>query len=292
MPSRRLLAGLLLIAAPGHSPPELKITHRARALHPGEVVVLDIVSDAPLTTLETRAFGRIERVRALPATPEAAHAWQVILGIDLDVKPGRHPVTVAASSPGGPTSVVYPLDVTAKAFPTRRLTVAPGFVNPPASEVPRIEAEAAELAELWKGASGPDLTSTLAFVAPVPQPANSAFGTRSIFNGEPRSPHGGADFPSPAGTPVIAPAAGKVVLARDLYYTGGTVVIDHGLGIVSLFAHLSRIDAHAGDEITRGDTVGLVGATGRVTGPHLHWTLRVNGARVDPLSMLAVLGPS
>jgi murein DD-endopeptidase MepM/ murein hydrolase activator NlpD len=152
----------------------------------------------------------------------------------------------------------------------------------------RIELEAAELTELWKGLGGPDLTSELAFLAPVPHRANSAFGTRSVYNGQPRSPHGGADFLSPAGTPIVSPAAGKVVLAKDLYYTGGTVVVDHGLGIVSLFAHLSKISTAVGDVVARGDTVGLVGATGRVTGAHLHWTLRINGARVDPLSILAV----
>jgi murein DD-endopeptidase MepM/ murein hydrolase activator NlpD len=89
---------------------------------------------------------------------------------------------------------------------------------------------------------------------------------------------------------VRAPNGGRVVLARDLYYTGGTVVIDHGLGLVSLFAHLSRIDVADGDWVTSGQVVGLVGSTGRVTGPHLHWTLRLGGTRVDPLSLLAVLG--
>lgn len=291
MLSRCLLATLIVVVGVTGSAPTLTVTHRARALQPGEAVVLTIVSDAPLTTVEARAFGRLERVRALPSTPESPHAWQVIFGIDLDVRPGQHRVVVTAASPSGGVSVAHTLDVTAKAFPTRRLTVNPDFVNPPAREAARIEAEAAVLAELWKGAAEPNLTSPLAFVAPVPQQANSAFGTRSIFNGEPRSAHGGADFPSPAGTPIKAPAPGRIVLAKDLYYTGGTVVVDHGLGIVSLFAHLSKISAREGDDVARGDTVGLVGATGRVTGAHLHWTLRVNGARVDPLALLALLAP-
>jgi murein DD-endopeptidase MepM/ murein hydrolase activator NlpD len=124
----------------------------------------------------------------------------------------------------------------------------------------------------------------------VPQAANSAFGTRSVFNGQPRSPHGGADFLSPAGTPVHAPAGGRVLLARDLYYTGNSVVIDHGAGLVSLFAHLSRIDVSDGAAVQTGQVIGLVGATGRVTGPHLHWSVRAGGARVDPLSLLAILG--
>ena len=123
----------------------------------------------------------------------------------------------------------------------------------------------------------------------MPQAANSAFGTRSIYNGQPRSAHGGADFPSPAGTPIHAPNAGRVVLAANLYYTGNTVVIDHGLGLYSLFAHLSRIDVAEGASVDRGFVVGLVGATGRVTGPHLHWTVRAGGARVDPMAVIAIL---
>jgi murein DD-endopeptidase MepM/ murein hydrolase activator NlpD len=99
----------------------------------------------------------------------------------------------------------------------------------------------------------------------------------------------GADFLSPTGTPIHAPNSGRVVLARDLYFTGNTVVIDHGLGVFSLLAHLSVVDVHQGEFVTRGETIGQVGATGRVTGPHLHWGIRMNGARVDPLAVLATI---
>jgi murein DD-endopeptidase MepM/ murein hydrolase activator NlpD len=95
---------------------------------------------------------------------------------------------------------------------------------------------------------------------------------------------------SPAGTPIKAPNAGRIVCARELYFTGNTVIVDHGLGVFSLMAHLSRIDVTEGDTVTAGDQLGLVGATGRVTGPHLHWAMAVSGARVDPLSVLALLG--
>jgi murein DD-endopeptidase MepM/ murein hydrolase activator NlpD len=137
-----------------------------------------------------------------------------------------------------------------------------------------------EPARLWKGP----------FLRPVPQPANSAFGTRSVFNGEPRSPHAGTDFLSPAGTRIKAPNAGRVMIARELFFSGNTVVIDHGLGLFSLLAHLSRIDVHEGDLVERGALVGLVGATGRVTGPHLHWAVRAGDARVSALSLLALAG--
>ena len=125
---------------------------------------------------------------------------------------------------------------------------------------------------------------------PVPGVANSAFGTRSVFNGKPRNAHGGADFLSPAGTPVQSPNAGRIAIARALYFSGNTVVIDHGLGLFSMLAHLSTIDVHEGDMVTAGEVIGQVGATGRVTGPHLHWAVRANDARIDPLSLMALLG--
>ena len=154
--------------------------------------------------------------------------------------------------------------------------------------MPALEAKLLE--ETWRSSSAERLWSD-AFVRPVPQPANSAFGTRSVFNGQPRNAHGGADFLSPAGTPILAPNAGRVVVARPLYFSGNTVVIDHGLGLFSTLAHLSAFEVHEGDRVTAGQRLGLVGATGRVTGPHLHWAVRASGARVDPLSVLSLLGP-
>src|SRR5262249_400448 len=115
-------------------------------------------------------------------------------------------------------------------------------------------------------------------------------GTRSIFNGQPRSPHGGADFLSPSGTPIHAPNAGRVALARDLYFSGNTVVIDHGLGLFSMLAHLSEIAVREGEDVAAGAIGGRVGAPGAGAGPALHWAVRVNDARVDPLAVLELLG--
>jgi murein DD-endopeptidase MepM/ murein hydrolase activator NlpD len=282
------LGTALVLFAGVSTPPTLTVTHRARSLQPGEIVVLTITSTDPLTTVDVRAFDRTERVRALDGQSQT---WQAIIGLDLDVRPGAHVVTVSATSPAGPATTSYTLNVAAKTFPTRRLNVDPNFVNPPASAAARIAAETAELAALWTAGVTPPPAGALAFSAPVPHKANSAFGTRSIFNGEPRGAHSGADFLSPTGTPIQAPAPGRVVLAKDLYYSGGSVAIDHGLAIVSLFAHLSAITARVGDDAVAGQVVGRVGATGRVTGAHLHWTVRVNGARVDPLALLALLNP-
>lgn len=252
----------------GLAPPVLKVD--ARAFQPGELVVLTV--DSTTTAPTVRAFGH-----AVPVAHVHDSAWRALIGIDLDIKPGRYDVTVqTADAP----LAHQELRVVAKAFPTRRLTVDPAFVNPPPDALAEIAADTKRLNAVW-GASRPDALWTAAFVRPVPQPANSAFGTRSVFNGAPRAPHGGADFPSPTGTPVLAPNAGRVVLASPLYYTGNTIIIDHGQELFSLFAHLSEMTVHEGDEVTPGLLIGKVGATGRVTGPHLHWAIRLSGARIE-----------
>jgi murein DD-endopeptidase MepM/ murein hydrolase activator NlpD len=217
----------------------------------------------------------------------AADEWQGLIGIDLDVAPGTYAITVRIERESRPPiAATRTFTVTSKRFPTRRLSVAPEFVTPPDSEAERIQDEAKTLAAIYERAATPRQWSE-GFQVPVSAPANSSFGTRSIFNGQARSPHSGADFPAPTGTPVAAPAPGVVVLAAPQYFTGNTLVIDHGLGLYSVLAHLSTMSVHAGDRVEAGQMVGEVGATGRVTGAHLHWSVRLNGARVDPLSLVA-----
>jgi murein DD-endopeptidase MepM/ murein hydrolase activator NlpD len=253
-------------------------------MQPGEVVLLTITATASLDTMKVRAFD----VDARPL-PIDARTWKALIGIDLDTKPGAYSVSVDATVAGQAQHATHRLVVLPKTFPTRTLTVDDAFVNPPVSVTARITEEAKTLATIWTQSSPAPLW-TGALARPVAEPANSAFGSRSVFNGQARSPHAGADFLSPSGTPVKAPANGTVVLARDLYYSGNTVIVDHGLGLFSFFAHFSAIAVHDGDTVKVGTVLGLVGATGRVTGAHLHWAVRLNGARVDPLSLLAVMG--
>lgn len=267
-----------------HVPAELSVAVKARSIQPGELVVFDVTTSEPARALHVRAFNR-----DFPAYAVDARTWRVLVGIDLDVAPGTYTASIRADLKTGAVTGSQRLTVLAKTFPRRMLKVDDAFVNPPTSELPRIEAETKLLNNVWQHPA-PARLWTSAFVRPVPEAANSAFGTRSVFNGQPRNPHSGADFASPAGTPVRAPNAGRVVLARDLYFSGKTVVIDHGQGVFSLLAHLSVIDVEEGADISSGASVGRVGATGRVTGAHLHWALRVVGARVDPLSLLALLG--
>ena len=234
--------------------------------------------------LRVRAFDR-----DVPTFSEGARTRRALVGIDLDVAPGIQSVSIDARSGAERVHTTYELRVRPHTFATRTLTVDEAFVNPPVEMEARIRREAAELQRVWKS-SAPERLWSGPFVRPVSGQAVSRFGTRSIFNGQPRNPHGGADFMSPSGTPVHAPNGGRVVLARDLYFSGNTVVIDHGQGLFSLLAHLSAIAVHDGDRVSADQVIGRVGATGRVTGPHLHWAVRAGDARVDPLSVLAVLG--
>jgi hypothetical protein len=275
--TRLALAGLVSLSL---APPSIELSVQSRTPRPGELVVLSIALSEPADHIRVHAFKR-----DVPAFPAGERVWRALVGIDLDVRPGTYPITVAA----GPATHTYDLVVEPRAFRTRRLTVNEAFVTPPASEQARIAEEAALLADVWQSPAGERLW-TGEFVRPVPGAANSAFGTRSVFNGKPRNAHGGADFLSPGGTPIQAPNAGRIAVARALYFSGNTVVIDHGLGLFSMLAHLSNIDVHEGDLVTAGEIVGQVGATGRVTGPHLHWAVRANGARIDPLSLLELLG--
>jgi len=266
--------------------PRITVSHRARAVAPGELVILTVHADAPLTSVDGKVFGHdVSFFRA-----GETDGWEALVGIDLDTRPGPYGVSISATFEDG-TQVVdtHRLTIVDKVFPTRRLTVDESYVNPPASVVDRIARESRTVRDILARVT-PRRYWSGGFVAPVPGEATSSFGRRSVLNGQPRSPHSGADFRAATGTPVCAPNAGAVVLASDQYFSGNTVILDHGLGLYSFLAHLSVISVKVGDLVEREQIVGKSGATGRVTGPHLHWTVRLNGARVDPLALLALLG--
>jgi len=261
----------------------LDVAVAARAMHPGEVVRVVVTCDCGGSSPVATALGT-----EIPLTLEGGK-WVGLFGIDLDVAPGSYPLAVSVPGADEGASRTVDLLVAPKTFRTRQLRVNEAYVTPPPAVEARIAREAAKLQKLMKGRTPRAWEG--AFISPVPVQPSDNFGMRSVFNGQPRQPHGGIDFSSAIGTPIRAPGAGRVVLADDLYFTGNTVVVDHGLGLISLMAHLSKIAVTEGQVVFRGETLGLVGATGRVTGPHLHWAVRLGGARVDPLSLLAMTSP-
>jgi murein DD-endopeptidase MepM/ murein hydrolase activator NlpD len=286
-PYLSILALVWLLAAGTAAREGLELTVAARAIQPGEVVALTVswgkTGPAP-ATVRASAFGH-----SFPAYQTGPRRYRALVGIDLEQAPGDYPIAMEVQEGPDRRTVTKTITVRPKTFRTRVLRVPPDYVNPPVDLQERIEREAMLLQSIYSSSSSERLWDA-PFLRPVPQPANSAFGTRSVFNDEPRSPHAGTDFLSPAGTPVKAPNAGRVILARELFFTGNTIIIDHGLELFSMLAHFSRIDVHEGDIVRRGELVGLVGATGRVTGPHLHWAVRVGDMRVSAISLLAVAG--
>jgi murein DD-endopeptidase MepM/ murein hydrolase activator NlpD len=272
-----------LQAAPTTQAPAdvLTVTHRARAVAPGEVVIVDVRSPTPLRDVRAEWLGRTVVFYRLDTA-----RWQGLAPIDVEAFSGRRSVLITArTADGRALGKEYPLTIAKRTFPTRRITVAPEFAEPPADALPRIERERARVEGLFATPT-PERLWTNPFVVPVPGHATSSFGRRTILNGQPRGPHTGTDFEAAAGTPVVAPNDGRVVLAADLYFAGRTIIIDHGLGVYSYLAHLSEFSVSEGALVKRGQEIARSGATGRVTGPHLHWTMRFEKARVDPLSLV------
>lgn len=215
-----------------------------------------------------------------------AGTWTTIVGVDLDAKPGAHEAeSILTSDDGRVEKRKIVIDVRAKKFPTTPLKVDDRFVELNKADLDRAGHESKETDAIYMRITT-DIVPEEPFTVPIPGVAGRNFGERRIFNGEPRAPHSGADLRARSGTPVHATNRGRVALAKNLFFTGNTVIVDHGLGIYSLYAHLSRIDVKSGEAVKNGQVVGLVGATGRVTAPHLHWGMRVQGARVDPFSLV------
>jgi murein DD-endopeptidase MepM/ murein hydrolase activator NlpD len=213
-------------------------------------------------------------------------AWFALAGVDVEgaVGPSTLRITVRLSS-GDVRDMSRTVEIYAAHYRTGSLTVAPKFVEPGPEALKQIQDEAQLKAKVF-AASAPEPLWTDDFRAPVKAAPTDSFGTRRMFNGKLAGIHKGMDFRARTGTPVRAGNNGVVVLARPLYYEGNCVVIDHGLGLFTLSMHLSRIDVEEGQRVATGERLGLSGATGRVTGPHLHWAVRWQGAYLDPAKLL------
>jgi murein DD-endopeptidase MepM/ murein hydrolase activator NlpD len=258
---------------------------RARALQPGEVIVIEARSLHPLQSLRVKAFD----ADFAAFSGKNSEFWTAVIGIDLETRPGRYAVELKGVDIEGKSATARRIvSVVGKQFPTRTLKVDEKYVAPPADALRRIEKEQERVGGIFASVTSEKLWQG-PFRAPVPGKAISVFGKRNVYNGQARSPHTGVDFRGAAGTPIQAPNSGKVMLAADLYFSGNTVILDHGLGLYSYLAHMSEISVKEGDAIEGGGMIGKVGATGRVTGPHLHWTVRIGRARVDPLSLISAL---
>jgi murein DD-endopeptidase MepM/ murein hydrolase activator NlpD len=211
--------------------------------------------------------------------------WFALAGADVEAPEGPSTLEIAVHTKRGAHELSRTVEILPAQYRTDSLTVEPEYVEPGPEAMRQIETEE-QLKEKVFGASAPKPLWTGNFRRPVAAPMGEGFGTRRVFNGKLASIHKGLDFRARTGTPVRAGNSGVVALARPLYYEGNCVVIDHGLGLFTISMHLSRIDVKEGQRVTRGGRLGLSGDTGRVTGPHLHWGVRWQGAYLDPGKLL------
>jgi murein DD-endopeptidase MepM/ murein hydrolase activator NlpD len=211
-------------------------------------------------------------------------AWTALVGIPLSAAPGTAHITVEA--PGGEARNVA-FTVKAKKYAEQKLSVAPGHVDLSPEDLARHERERVRLREVMATFTRPEpAADALGMQPPVAGPRSSSFGLRRVFNGQARAPHSGMDIAAANGAPVLAPLAGRVVDTGDYFFNGNTIWLDHGGGLLTLYCHLSAIEVKPGDAVKAGDRIGAVGATGRATGPHLHWGVLLNRTMVDPALFL------
>lgn len=230
------------------------------------------------------------RQRRIPFFPDGDGGWVSWLGVDLEEKPGRLEIALRAEGKDRQkqgTSIV--VRVRKKAFPEEQLTVAESFDRPDQATLKRIEREQEALNRLWAAVTSRQLWEG-SFVLPVAGGVSSPFGLRRIVNGVRRSPHGGLDLKASLGTEVRAANHGQAVLRDEFFFSGKSLVLDHGGGLYTMYFHLSDFAVARGAHIRKGEVIGRAGMSGRATGPHLHWGTRLNGARVDPLALVDLVG--
>jgi len=215
--------------------------------------------------------------------------YTAVVGLPLATKPGTHTLSIKNTSG---KVVTQEFTVTDKTYQSQHITIKnKRMVNPEKRDMERIGREQRQIKKAlasWNEQS----PETLRFLLPVEGPMSSPFGLRRFFNEQARKPHSGLDLAAPEGTPIKAPASGRIADTGDFFFNGNTVFIDHGQGLVTMYCHMSRIDVEPGQQVAGGEIIGTVGKTGRVTGAHLHWGVSLNDARVDPMLFLKQLPPA
>ncbi|HET57089.1 MAG TPA: hypothetical protein ENN35_01450 [Deltaproteobacteria bacterium] len=287
-----VLAGLFLLPIPCHGGGSLEFRTETkqgtvllqsfcRRPAEGEAIMLRLA--APPFKTACAVFNG--RNHAFTTTGEGKYYFTLI-PIELDTPAGNHEIRLEIVFPDDSTlAAPVSLAVSARTFPSSELSVGSCFTDPSPDELRRIEEERALVDGIYRNRQNEWLGNG-PFISPLDGVVTSPFGIRRLFNGEIRSRHRGVDLRASEGTPVQAVNSGVVVLARSLFFAGGTVIIDHGADLFTLYCHLSEISVNEGGLVDKGTVIGRVGATGRVTGPHLHWGTRLASVFVDPMSIL------
>jgi len=276
----------LLLALPLTAPAAdhlLAVTWHPTRAHPGDVAWVHVRGASEAATVEG-SLGP----RTLVFFPYAG-GQAAVVGVDVESKAGPQPWRLAVVEPGrDPRTLSGRLTIHKRDFPVQRLTLPPGMVDLDPETERRAVAEGERLATLYRTVT-PERLWRGPFVRPVAgQEPPTGFGARRVINGKPRAPHSGTDYAAARGTPVVAANGGRVALVADFFFPGRLVVLDHGLGVYTLYFHLDTVAVGDGDGVDRGQILGTVGATGRATGPHLHFGALIGGARVDPAALMTL----
>ena len=255
----------------------------------GQVTVLEINLhdlDPAATDLKAR-FGQ-NSIALFQHPVKPAGIYCGLVGVPISIAPQKGAIELEWTDSSGRHKARIAVRIVAGSYKREALHVAPRHVKPSPQNLQRINNEKKEIRRIYASSSDTRLWFG-SFNKPLASDITSVFGTQRLFNGQLQSYHRGTDLRAKTGTPVYASNFGIVRLAKNLFYSGNIVIVDHGKGIFTNYAHLSKIQVVAGQHVTRGEQIGLSGATGRVSGPHLHWGVKINGAYVDPLQFLAVI---
>ena len=253
---------------------------------PKQGEVLHLWVNAP-DGLSAESGEMLSRTFRLSSSPERPGRWDALFGIDMGQRPGAYEVHIrlAAADGSAARDITAPIRIAPQAFGEERLTLPDSKVHLSPADLERVKKERVRIASLWSAVT-PERLWDGPFLVPVEGRPGSPFGLRRWINGERRSPHTGIDIKAPEGSPVLASNSGRVVLVGDFFFSGRAVFLDHGQGVYTMYFHLSKINVVEGQKVARGQVLGLVGMTGRATGPHLHWGVRLGGSRVDPVSLV------
>jgi murein DD-endopeptidase MepM/ murein hydrolase activator NlpD len=278
------LITILLLSAGGSADAEdtFRIKVLPNMVKQGEVCVIRASGPASLKSV----YGEFRGERLSMVFEEQNGTSVGLLGIDMETQPGRYEIKVGATDGKGTVySSVHSLKVEKFDFGIQRLSLPSYMVDLDAKTLERVNKESRQLKALFQAYRDERLWRG-AFIRPVDGELSASFGLRRIINDQPRSPHTGIDLGAEEGTPILASNSGVVVLVDELFFGGKSIILDHGWGLYSMYFHLSEALVPQGDRVSKGAILGRVGSTGRSTRPHLHWGIRMNGARVDPLSLL------
>ncbi len=289
LPAILLLASVPAVAAPSaKTPVRWKVRYQPASVVNGAPVLFQVTTPKPMRTLSGKWLDH-----EIPFTFDAARkTWFGLGGVSLETKPGTYPIELRAQSVSGQSSTYQQsIKVSRQRYPKVTVLKVPGrFTAPDPEQLKVIERDKGIKAEAFKTLT-PEREWKGPFERPVTAEISDVFGVQRVFNGAVQSTHQGLDFRVPTGTPVAAVNSGTVLLARMLYFEGNCVVIDHGQGLLTLYLHLSEMRVKEGDDVAKGQEIGLSGGTGRATGPHLHLAVRWQGIYLNPEGLLALKLP-